>query len=64
MCHLQSEVFASPIETDFYVSPLPRLLVSLLQLSVKAGLAHSAGFASVAFREVTTAGGTIEQSAG
>jgi hypothetical protein len=37
-----------------------RLLVRLLQLNVKARLAHSASFAAVALQEVMTAGRTIE----
>jgi hypothetical protein len=37
-----------------------RLLVRLLQLNIKARLAHSACFATVALQEMTTAGRTIE----
>jgi hypothetical protein len=37
-----------------------RLLVRLLQLNIKARLAHSACFATVALREVMTAGGIVE----
>jgi hypothetical protein len=49
---------------DFPVARLRRLLVRLLQLSVKARLAHSACFATVALQEVMTAGRTIEVRAG
>ena len=41
-------------------SALRNLLVQLLQLGVKAWLAHSACFAAVASREMVTAGWTIE----
>ena len=41
-----------------------RLLVRLLQLSVKARLAHSSCFATVASQEVMTAGWTVEVHAG
>ncbi|MFZ0581500.1 MAG: hypothetical protein WAN72_08430 [Candidatus Acidiferrales bacterium] len=37
-----------------------RLVVRLLQLNVKARLAHSACFAAVTLQEVMTAGRTIE----
>ena len=37
-----------------------RRLLRLLQLRVKARLAHSTCFAAVALQEVMTAGGTIE----
>jgi hypothetical protein len=43
---------------------LQRLLLRLLQLSVKARLAHSACFAAIALREVVTAGRTLEIQAG
>jgi hypothetical protein len=45
-------------------SALRNLLVQLLQLGVKAWLAHSACFAAVTLQKVMTAGRTIELRAG
>jgi hypothetical protein len=62
--HLQGGDFLVAIQTCVRGSALRRLPVRLLQLSVKARLAHSACFAAVALREVMTAGRTIELRAG
>jgi hypothetical protein len=61
----KSEVGKQRDEIQALARPLSRmderrLLVRLLQLSVKARLAHSACFAAVALQEVMTAGRRIE----
>ena len=61
---LQGDDFPVAIQTCVFGSALRRQPVRLLQLSVKARLAHSACFAAVALREVMTAGRTIELRAG
>jgi len=56
--HLQGDDFPVAIQSCVFGSALRRLPLRLLQLSVKARLAHSACFAAVALREVMTAGRT------